>query len=142
VTLHVPATSSWSPLARLAHAGASRFAVRDAYVSAAMEALVRGARAGQAVHPDYLLKVADALLCHLEQWADATTAATDAGLVDVDRMVGRTPLRQLLEHIDTRLNHKLSLEERSKSSPHIAASDGRSSVSPSASRRAARRTST
>ncbi|HKY89575.1 MAG TPA: AraC family transcriptional regulator [Nevskiaceae bacterium] len=109
VTLHL-ARSSTGPLARLAEADTSRFAVRDTYVSAAMTALARAARSGTA-SPGYMLKVADALLAHLEQWAEAGMPMSTSGIVDADRMVGRVPLPHLLDHIDARLHQKLSLEE-------------------------------
>lgn len=112
VTLHLPASGNGSkPLARLADAGLARFAVRDAYVSAAMETLVRAARAEHALRPGYMLKVADALLAHLEQWADEAMPPVEPGLLEGNRPVGGVPLRHLLEHIDAHLGHKLSLDD-------------------------------
>lgn len=113
VTLHIPTSTSVAhALVSLEQASRNCFALRDPYVGAALEALARAARDPSALPPNYLSRVAEALLCHLEHWA---RALTDGGRatenVDLDRFVGCVPLRQLLGHIDAQLQRKLSLDE-------------------------------
>jgi AraC family transcriptional regulator len=108
-TLHIARPGvGGGALTRLADAAAPLFAVRDAYVSASMEALLRTARPGQAVHPDYVAKVADALLCHLSQWAVLPPAGTAPP--SSDAMLGALPLREVLDYVDRHLAGKLTLE--------------------------------
>jgi AraC family transcriptional regulator len=79
-----------------------------------METMVRAARAADpALPPDYLPRVADALLCHLEHWARSLDGG-DSPEVDplaAAQWIGRVPLRHLLDHIDAHLRRKLTLEE-------------------------------
>jgi len=111
VSLHVPAPlaaglslpADWQP----------RFAFRDPYVSSSLEALLRAARAGATVRPDYVIKVVDAMLCHLAQWRQ-DAAPTPAGALpdsaDV-RWLGRLTLAELYARIDARLGSPLPLDE-------------------------------
>lgn len=113
MTLHLPnAGVRAGPLARLTQVPAPRFAFRDAYVSAAMETMLRAARADRPPHPDYVLKVADALLLHLVQWADATLSEPRlAPPGDDTRMLGSASLREMLDYVDAHLGRKLSLDD-------------------------------
>lgn len=82
-------------------------------VSASLEALLRTARSGQAVSPDYVVKVVDAMLCHLAQWWQ-TPAAIDAGPLPgaaADQPIGRISLRELFALIDAQLGRNLCLDE-------------------------------
>ncbi|MBL6752391.1 MAG: helix-turn-helix transcriptional regulator [Nevskia sp.] len=108
ITLHVaqPARASGA-VARLARASRPLFALRDHYVSASMEALLRAAHSSQAVHPDYVAKVADALLCHLSQWAGAAPPA----LPPLDFPPADFPLQSVLDHIDKHLHARLGLDQ-------------------------------
>jgi AraC family transcriptional regulator len=101
-TLHLPRPIDDGPLAQLAKSSAPRFAFRDRYVSAAMEALLRAVRMDRRLHPGYAEKLADALLSHLALWAD--TLPDEASH-------GDTALNELLAWIDGHLGQKLSLDE-------------------------------
>lgn len=101
-TLHLPRPrDDDGPLARLARNPEPRFAFRDTYVSAAMETLLRAARAERPLSPDYIEKIADALLAHLAEWADALS----------EEPANESPLRDLLAWIDTHIARKLTLDE-------------------------------
>ena len=79
VSLHVPkslaAEMSLPVTATPDQPWLPRFAFRDPYVSASLEALLRTARSGQAIRPDYMVKVVDAMLCHLAQWRQTSEDA-------------------------------------------------------------------
>lgn len=101
-TLHLPRPrEDDGPLARLARNPEPRFAFRDSYVSAAMETLLRAARTARPLRPDYIVKVADALLSHLAEWADALS----------EEPANDSPLRELLAWIDAHIAQKLTLDE-------------------------------
>jgi AraC family transcriptional regulator len=100
-TLHLARPHDDGALARLARAAIPRFAFRDRYVSAAMEALLRAAQMDQAARPGYAEKLADALLSHLAQWADT--------LPD-EHPNDDAPLSELLAWIDGHLGQKLTLD--------------------------------
>ncbi|WP_420467695.1 helix-turn-helix transcriptional regulator [Panacagrimonas sp.] len=114
VTLHVPTGGGAAQsLIDLATAAPSCFAMRDPYVSAAMETLVRAARADGTLPADYLPRIADALLCHLEHWA-ASVEGCDAAVRDPladAQWVGRLRLCHLLDYVDAHLRRKLTLDE-------------------------------
>lgn len=101
-TLHLPRPVDGGPLARLARAAVPRFAFRDRYVSSAMETLLHAAKMHHDARPGYAEKLADALLCHLAQWADT--------LPD-EQINDDAPLSELLAWIDSHLGQKLSLDE-------------------------------
>ena len=117
VSLHIPKSLAASMSLPVAAAPDQpwlpRFAFRDPYVSASLEALLRTARAGQAVRPDYVVKVVDAMLCHLAQWRqtpDSAEAGALAATADEAR-IGRISLRELFALIDAQLGRPLSLDE-------------------------------
>ncbi len=91
------------PLQRLARCPAPRFAFRDAYVSASMEAMLRAARSDRPVDPQYLAKLADALLCHLAQLADLGP--------EEQRPLENVRLHELVRYVDTHLGERLTLDE-------------------------------
>lgn len=119
VSLHVPArlaaglsiptgddaTRLWQP----------RFAFRDPYVSASLEALLRVARIGASVRPDYVVKVVDAMLCHLAQARQAALPASPAALPAEARWLGRLTLAELYALIDARLAGELPIDELARS---------------------------
>jgi AraC family transcriptional regulator len=115
MSLHVPCTMLESlpstHLRTLTQPNAARFAFRDPFVSAGMEALLRAARSGRSVQPEYFSRVADALLGHLALW---TMAAAD-GRADVPASrgatLGRLRLEQLLAYMESRISQKLSIDE-------------------------------
>lgn len=90
------------PLERLARCTAPRFAFRDPYVSASMEAMLQAARSDRPLHPEYLTKLADALLCHLAQLAD---------LGPVERAVEDARLHELVQYVDGHLGERLTLDD-------------------------------
>jgi AraC family transcriptional regulator len=101
-TLHLPRPMDDGPLAHLARSSAPRFAFRDRYVGAAMEALLRAAQMGVQTRPGYAEKLADALLSHLALWADT--------LPD-EPAQGDEILSELLAWVDAHLGQKLSLDQ-------------------------------
>ena len=102
-TLHVSrGADDDGPLERLARGTAPRFAFRDPYVSASIEAMLQAARSDRPVAPDYLSKLADALLCHLAQLAD---------LGPPERAIEGARLRELVQYVDAHLGERLSLDE-------------------------------
>lgn len=113
MTLHLPGgMDPGGSFARLVQASSSRFAFRDAYVSAAMTAMLQAARAERPLPPEYLLKLADALLCHLALRTDELfPAIPDAVSAGNEPTLGRAALREVLEYVDAHLGRKLSLDE-------------------------------
>ena len=101
-SVHLPRPRSGSPLAPLARGAAARFAFRDRYVSAAMEALLRAAQVGHEARHGYAQKLAKALLSHLALWADTVPEEPSH-----DDFV----LNELMAWIDGHLRQKLSLDE-------------------------------
>ena len=91
-----------SPLERLARCAAPRFAFHDPYVSASIEAMLRAARSDRPVAPDYLAKLADALLCHLAQLADLGPAEST---IDAAR------LTELVQYVNAHLGERLTLDD-------------------------------
>lgn len=120
MTLHIPLrgrlTSHIEPNL-LAGGSMARFAFRDAYVIAAMEALLRAARASRSPSPMYLTKLADALLCHIAQMAlasqqaptihDAATAPPEASMLKI----GDKYFSDLIGYIESRLGQQLPIDE-------------------------------
>lgn len=90
------------PMECLARCLAPRFAFRDAYVSASMEAMLHAARRGRPVDPGYLAKLADALLCHLAQLADH---------IPEKDPVEDSRLSELVLYVESHLGERLSLDE-------------------------------
>ena len=78
---------------------------------ASLEALLRTARAGQAVRPDYVVKVVDAMLCHLAQWRQTSEDAGPLPGAAADQLIGRISLRELFALIDAQLGRNLCLDE-------------------------------
>ncbi|MBA4286513.1 MAG: hypothetical protein C0434_13390 [Xanthomonadaceae bacterium] len=117
MSLHVPGTlvsefpqppgnnrdGSWLP----------RFAFRDPYVSASLEALLSTARSGQAVRPDYVVKMVDAMLSHLAQARQSQDAVDVVELPPElgGQRVGRITLRDLFALIDAQLGRNIGLDE-------------------------------
>lgn len=116
VSLHVPGPLA-AAMSMPARTTASppwlpRFAFRDPYVSASLEALLRAAGSAQRLRPDYLVKVVDAVLCHLAQWRQSPDAGP-AGLLAATggtARIGRLTLAELFARIDARLGDPLSLD--------------------------------
>jgi len=111
-TFHVPG----SALARSVSTGAAgpaafshgRFAFRDDFVSAGIEAILRVARSNSAWAPDYVARIGDAILMHLachHGTGQAPPATTP------DAQLGSLPLAEFLAFIDARLGTALSLDE-------------------------------
>jgi AraC family transcriptional regulator len=81
-----------------------------------MEALLRAARIEHSLRPDYISRLADALLCHLSQWVIPAASRQPAlpPLVDTTcaaQKIGNASLRELLDYIDSRLGSPLPLNE-------------------------------
>lgn len=114
VTLHIPKATvglvQTDDLSALVQPAVSRFAFRDTLVSGGMEALLRAARSGQIVRPDYVPKVADVLLCHLAQWSVKSEPGTLSPATAAEKF-GCTSLVELLAYIDRGLGGKLGLDE-------------------------------
>ncbi len=117
VSLHVPLALA-AQLSMPLHASANvpwlpRFAFRDPYVSASMEALLRTARLGQRVRSDYVVKVVDAMLCHLAQWRQSPDDGGGGVLSTAtpEARIGRISLRELFALIDAQLGRALNLDE-------------------------------
>lgn len=119
MTLHVPQSvqrvSSIDPTLG-AGAAAPRFAFRDAYISASMEALLRAARGSRAPSPDYVGKLASALLCHIGQLSlSAQPVATQPAVANLPAspslMIGRQPLADFLTYIEASLGRTLPIDE-------------------------------
>jgi AraC family transcriptional regulator len=111
-TFHVPR----SALARTFTTGAAdqaafsqgRFAFRDDFVSAGIEAILRVARSGSAWAPDYVARIGDAILMHLafhQGHGQPPPAAAP------DTRLGSLPLAEFLAFIDARLGTALPLDE-------------------------------
>lgn len=117
VSLHVPkslaAEMSLPVTANADQPWLPRFAFRDPYVSASLEALLRTARAGRPVRPDYVVKVVDAMLCHLAQWRQSPEDSVGGSLSTAaqEQRVGRVSLHELFALIDAQLGRALSLDE-------------------------------
>ncbi len=115
VSLHVPkslaAEMSLPVTASPDQPWLPRFAFRDPYVSASLEALLRTARSGQTIRPDYMVKVVDAMLCHLAQWRQTTEDAGPLPGAAADQLIGRISLRELFALIDAQLGRNLCLDE-------------------------------
>lgn len=90
-----------------------RFAFRDPYVSASLEALLRTARSGRTLRPDYVVKVVDAMLCHLAQWRQSPDNGVGGALSTAapEQGIGRLSLRELFALIDAQLGRAPSLDE-------------------------------
>lgn len=114
VSLHVPRSLAAEMSTPAPAAGDSpwlpRFAFRDPYVSASFEALLRTVRAGPRLRPDYVVKVVDAMLCHLAQWRQQADAVA-LPRRDADARIGRTTLGALFAQIDAQLGRPLRLDE-------------------------------
>lgn len=114
VTLHIPQAAMpnrqvrW-PDSRLLASAPAHFAIRDAYASASMEALLRAARHETATSPDYIAKLTDALLCHLGN-QEAMLEADRGGDADACA-IGQLSLNALLALIDSRIASKLGIDE-------------------------------
>ena len=112
VSLHIPgstiAAAPFGPSIR--RTPPPRFAFRDAFASAAMEALLRAARSGRADDRDYVAKLADALLCHLGR-SMTTDEASPGRSADAADRLGRARLGELLSYVDEHLGSKLSVDE-------------------------------
>jgi AraC family transcriptional regulator len=110
-TFHVPRTALARTFAASPAGSAplteGRFAFRDDFVSAGIEAILRVARSGSDWAPDYVARIGDAILLHLachHGTAQAPSASTDARL-------GGLPLAEFLAFIDARLGTALPLDE-------------------------------
>ena len=119
MTLHVPQSvqrvSSFEPTLG-AGTATPRFAFRDAYISASMEALLRAARGARPPSPDYITKLASALLCHIAQLAltaqpVATRPATANLPASPSLMIGYKPLAECLTYIEANLSGQLPIDE-------------------------------
>lgn len=117
VTLHVPKSATGimqaNDLETLAQPAVSRFAFRDDFAVAGMEALLRAARSGKTLRPDYIPKLAELLLCHLTQWS----VKSEHGLLNpgaTGQRLGCTSMGELLTYIDRGLDGKLSIDELSR----------------------------
>ncbi|WP_293393613.1 AraC family transcriptional regulator [Nevskia sp.] len=122
MTLHVPQSvqriSSLEPTLGAGTATA-RFAFRDAYISASMEALLRAARGSRAPSSDYITKLASALLCHIGQLALTVQPVQPAVKRDAaanlpaspNRKIGGRSLAELLAHIEGSLSRPLPIDE-------------------------------
>jgi AraC family transcriptional regulator len=116
LTIHVTKSGSGDArdryVERLAALKGPRFAFRDAFVRASMEALLRVLRSGHSLQADdYLGKVADALLCHLSLLGEETSLVTEPTRLTTDQALGNTSLAALLKYVDQRLGTKLSLDD-------------------------------
>lgn len=118
MTLHVPPSvqriSSIEPSLG-AGAAAPRFAFRDAYISASMEALLRAARGTRAPSPDYIAKLASALLCHIGQLSLTTQPVASrpaaANLpASPSLMIGSMALADFLAFVEGSLNRQLPID--------------------------------
>jgi AraC family transcriptional regulator len=111
-TLHVPRCALARAFTTGTAGGASfsqeRFAFRDDFVSAGIEAILRVVRSGSAWAPDYVARIGDAILmhlaCHQGDGQPPPAAAADARL-------GSLPLAEFLAFIDARLGTVLTLDE-------------------------------
>ncbi|MGQ0698772.1 MAG: helix-turn-helix transcriptional regulator [Panacagrimonas sp.] len=114
VTLHVPKAAAGivqaEDLDALAEPAISRFAFRDDFAAAGMEALLRAARSGETLRPDYVPKLADVLLCHLNQWSVKSEPGL-LGPAEAGQRLGCTSLGELIGYIDRGLDGKLSIDE-------------------------------
>ncbi|MGQ0620143.1 MAG: helix-turn-helix transcriptional regulator [Panacagrimonas sp.] len=117
VTLHVPKAAigivQAEDLDALAQPAISRFAFRDDFAAASMEALLRAARRGEMLRPDYVPKMAELLLCHLNQWSMKSEPGLLHQAVAAKRL-GCTSLGELLSYVDRGLDGKLSVDELSR----------------------------
>jgi AraC family transcriptional regulator len=111
-TFHVPrsalARNFTTGTAGPAPLSQGRFAFRDDFVSAGIEAILRAARSGAAWAPDYVSRIGDAILMHLachQETGQAPPAATP------DAQLGSLPFAELLAFIDDRLGTALPLDE-------------------------------
>lgn len=116
VTIHVPKSGAGDArdryVDRLAALRSPRFAFRDEFVRASMEALLRALRSGRSLQADdYLGKVADALLCHLSFLAEQPRHVPEPAILTTDQSLGNTSLAELLKYVDQRLGAKLSLDD-------------------------------
>ena len=116
MTLHVPLQNGMAGNGALPSLGSHtmpRFAFRDAYVTASMEALLRAARGPRPPSPNYIAKLADALLCHLAEQTQTLPAAghvADAAATAGQR-IGTTPLADLLAYVEANLSRALPIDE-------------------------------
>ena len=108
VTLHVPNVSVKTP--SLLNNSTPNFAFRDSFLSTGMDALLRAARCGTMIQPDYLLKVSESLVSHLSRWTTTEQPFSPAALAS-DRCLGRMRLDQLLAFIERELCNKVCLDE-------------------------------
>lgn len=111
-TFHVPrgalARSSTGSSAGPAPLGQGRFAFRDDFVSAGIEAILRAARSNAAWAPDYVARIGDAILMHL---ACHHGTGQPPPAMAPDARLGSLPLAEFLAFIDDRLGTPLPLDE-------------------------------
>lgn len=82
-----------------------RFAFRDAYAGAAMEALLRATADPRGANPDYIGRIADALLCHLACFGRGYGKPAGVALPG-----GADPIARVLALIDRHIGDSLDLE--------------------------------
>lgn len=109
-TLHLARPREWNDgLSALCRPGAAHFAVRDPFLSASLEALMRAARTAPVAPADYTRKLTDALLSHLAYWHAEEIPARD----DQARLGARS-LREVLDHLDTHLASAPDLDQMAR----------------------------
>lgn len=105
-TLSLPITATVEPAWQQ-----PRFAFRDNYVSASLEVLLRAVQGGQRMRPDYVVKVVDAMLCHLAQ----SRQVAQSGLVLTPGAsvlsLGQRTLADVYALIDARLGEDIRLDD-------------------------------
>ncbi|MDB5985817.1 MAG: DNA-binding protein AraC-type [Nevskia sp.] len=115
VSLHIPIRKIIAPgageLLSRTELSTPRFAFRDAFVSAGMEALLRAARSRQSADPSYVTKVVEALLCHLGRWAVLPGQSSIQIEGAEFHSLGCLALSDLLTYVDGHLGSKLSVNE-------------------------------
>lgn len=117
ITVHIPSAAanagdlSFRP--RGALACGVRFALRDDFLSASAQSLLRAATIDNERRLEYFRKVAEAMIAHLEIYLDLGRQPPAATLPDgcFDIPLGKTSVVEVQRYIDAHLGDKISLTE-------------------------------